>query len=207
VFNKLMQPGESIEFPVSGSHVRVDQGTATFIKTDLNETVNLNERETAIFRPFNGITITNLSASVETVAIRVSTARIIAADDGANVSVVNAVDIDDATPVRVEVTAQPPISVSATVNQSNTIQSPADVPLSAAVATVISAANAARKELMIKSPSSNTASIRIGSATVAANKGFEIEPGESVILTTTAAVYGFSAPGESVSITELEFIV
>ena len=206
MFNKLMQPGESAEFPASGSHVRIDQGAKVFIKTDQNETVNLNERETGIFRPFNGVTITNLSASAETVEIRVSTARIIAADDGATVAVSNDVGIDDATPLRVEVITQPVLSVSATVNASNTIQCPADVALTAATATVIAAVNTARKELMIKNPSSNTASIRIGSITVAANKGFELEPGESTILTTTAAVYGFSVPGESISVTELEFV-
>ncbi len=207
MFKKLMQPGESIEFPASGSHVRVDQGTKVLIKSDLNEIADLNGRDTGIFRTFNAITITNTGVSAEVIEIRVSTARIIASDDGGTVEVSNAVTLEDSTPIKVEVTAQPAINVTASVATANTIQSPLDVSLTAATASVISAANAARKELMIKNPSTNTASIRLGSATVAANKGFELAPGESVVLTTTAAVYGFSTPGESVSLSELEYVI
>lgn len=218
MFERLLQPGEQVEFPASGSHLRIDQGSQIYIKTSNNETANLNVRETAIFRPFNAVTVTNVGPQAETVKIRVSTAMIIAADDGAEVEVTNLpiqldrvmvnawVDNDEFTPIYVNILEQPPISVSATVNQSNTITPLADVSLTAVTPTVIVAANVNRKELLVKNPSSNAASIRIGSATVGAAKGFELEPGESTILTTTAAVYGYSAPGETVSVTELEFV-
>lgn len=206
MFNKLLQPGESADYNAGGTWVRIDQGSKVSVITDNGHKAPLNTGDSAQFALFRTITVTNKSSVAETIVFRVSTGRIVASDDGGTVIVSNAVDIDDTDPIQVEVTAQPAINVTASVATANTIQSPLDVPLTAATATVISAANAARKELMIKNASSNATSVRIGSATVDVNKGLELEPGESIVLTTTAAVWGYSVPGQSVSLTELEVV-
>lgn len=93
MFNKLLQAGETQEIQWSGSHVRIDAGSSVHIKTDMNETVSLRERETGIFRPFNSIRITNLSAAAETVEIRISTAQIVSADDGQVVALAGGTEV------------------------------------------------------------------------------------------------------------------
>lgn len=93
------------------------------------------------------------------------------------------------------------VTTSASIVPGNTFEGSADVALAAATATQIIGADATRLGVLIKNPSSNTASVRIGgAATVGAAQGIELEPGESIPVATTAAVWGYSVPGESVSV-------
>lgn len=92
-------------------------------------------------------------------------------------------------------------TINATFQPGNTLAGVADVALTAATATAILAADATRLTAMIKNPSSNTASVRIGTTgSTGAAQGFELEPGESISIATTAAIVGYSVPGESVSV-------
>lgn len=79
----------------------------------------------------------------------------------------------------------------------------ADKALTAVTATEIIAANSSRREVIISNLSTNGAVMRIGDANVAAARGAELSPGQSIILSTKAAVYGYSVPGESVGIMEV----
>lgn len=93
------------------------------------------------------------------------------------------------------------VTTTASITPGNTFEGVADVPLTAATASKISNSDATQLGVIIKNPSSNTASVRIGgAASVGAAQGIEIEPGESIPIATTAEVWGYSAPGESVSV-------
>lgn len=93
------------------------------------------------------------------------------------------------------------VTTTASITPGNTFEGVADVALVAITATQIIAADATRLGVLIKNPSSNTASIRIGAnGSVGAAQGIELEPGESIPVATTAAVWGYSVPGESVSV-------
>ena len=93
------------------------------------------------------------------------------------------------------------VTTTASITPGNTFEGVADVPLAAAAATLIIAADATRLGVIIKNPSSNTASVRVGGlASVGVAQGTELDPGESIPVATTAAVYGYSVPGETVSV-------
>lgn len=93
------------------------------------------------------------------------------------------------------------VTTAASITPGNTFAGAADVALTAATATEIIGADATRLGVIIKNPSSNTASVRIGgAASVGAATGIELEPGESMPVATTAAVWGYSVPGETVSV-------
>lgn len=85
------------------------------------------------------------------------------------------------------------VTVSATIAPGDTITTAADVSIAAATADLIVAASATRKSVIIKNPSTNTDSFRIGEAGgVTAGRGFELEPGESIALTVNCAVHGYN---------------
>lgn len=78
----------------------------------------------------------------------------------------------------------------------------ADVTLGAAAATAILALDATRRRATIVSDPANTVSIRIGSqANVGAARGALIQPGQSIDVIATAAIWGYAAiAGQKVSI-------
>lgn len=93
------------------------------------------------------------------------------------------------------------VTTTASITPGNTFEGVADVALVAITATQIIAADSTRLGVIIKNPSTNTASVRIGaSGSVGAAQGIELEPGESIPIATTAAVWGYSVPGQSVSV-------
>lgn len=67
----------------------------------------------------------------------------------------------------------------------------ADQTLTADTATVIAAADTTRREIMIRAPKTNTVNIRIGDSNVGSARGIEVEPGQTMVLNTAAAVYGY----------------
>lgn len=80
----------------------------------------------------------------------------------------------------------------------STLSTTADQTLTADTATVISAADTTRREIMIRAPKTNTVNIRIGDSDVGAARGIELEPGQTITLTTAAAVYGYPDGGAAV---------
>lgn len=70
--------------------------------------------------------------------------------------------------------------------------------------TEILAANSNRKEAIIAALSSNALVVRIGDSGVAVGNGLELSPGQSVVLTTQAAIYGQSSGSQKVCVAYTE---
>lgn len=98
------------------------------------------------------------------------------------------------------------VNSSATVQSANTCKASTDVSVTATSKVLVIAANANRKAVLIKSLSTNTVGVRLGdNATVAANAGIQLDPGETATFDTEAAVYAFGgASAATLCITELE---
>jgi hypothetical protein len=100
-------------------------------------------------------------------------------------------------------------AITAPIEVSNTILALADVTVPAGATAALVAADTARKELNVKLPSTAAAAVRLGApANVAAGVGFRLEPGESIVLPTTAAVTAYceGVADETVSLTETRFV-
>ncbi len=98
-------------------------------------------------------------------------------------------------------------SVNATVNTtiapSDTLDNDGDVTV-AGVATLLKAADANTKEILIHVPSSAENSIRVGGASVTVSTGLEVEPGMSLQLSTEAAVYAIRDGSSDVIVSTLK---
>ncbi len=195
MFKQTLQPGESRDYSQAGRIVRIDAGSKVRVQTDRGEVQDVFERETVEFQAFTRITLTNIGDQAEVIQARAGTARIIASDDGASVQVVNDVGIDDETPVRTEIVDMPIVSVSATVNKSNWVNSFDDLVWTGSSRKAIASASDAHVEIMLKNPSWSDGPIRIGGSGVSATSGFALEPGESVICTCEGSLYGWADDG------------
>lgn len=91
-------------------------------------------------------------------------------------------------------------NLAVTLAPSNTMFDGADVAVPSGAATLVLAADLNRKTAFICNPSTNTATVRVGSATVNATKGIPVEPGETLTLDATFAVYVFQASGTAVTV-------
>lgn len=91
------------------------------------------------------------------------------------------------------------------IESASSLSDVADVTVTAGVATLLVAANSTRSEIIITSLDSNAASARIGSASVAANRGTPLAAGSSIVLSTSAAIYCFDASADTFAITEIGF--
>lgn len=81
------------------------------------------------------------------------------------------------------------------------VEDAADVTLTAGIATLILASEANRAEALIVAHAGNTETIRIGSASVGANRGAPLVPGGSFATTSTGLLYGYAGTsGQKVSI-------
>lgn len=92
------------------------------------------------------------------------------------------------------------VNVSTTVAPGNTLNNGGDVSLTSGAATQILAADTDRLYATISNGSSNTVTVRIGNASVVGTTGIPLEPGETISVGTTAAIYGFQASGGAVTI-------
>jgi len=92
------------------------------------------------------------------------------------------------------------VNVTATVAAGNTFNVGGDVATVSAAATLLLAADALRTYALIGNVSTNTVTVRIGPAAVAAATGIPLEPGETLSIATTAAIYGYQASGGAVTI-------
>jgi hypothetical protein len=68
--------------------------------------------------------------------------------------------------------------------------------------TEIAAVNASRKAITIAAAPGNTANVKVGDASTGAARGLTLQPGQSVTLSTTAAVYGY-ADAQKVEVLEV----
>lgn len=99
-------------------------------------------------------------------------------------------------------------SATFTPDVLNTIENLADVSILAGASDLVSAGAGTKRETIIKNPSSNTASFRVGGSTVAAGAGVELEPGETIVLTGNMAIYAYNlhSGAQSLSVTEVHFV-
>lgn len=93
--------------------------------------------------------------------------------------------------------------VDVKVKGGETLSSAADVSLTANVATLLSSANSARREIMVSNLSTNGNVIRVGDNNVTSSRGVEISPGGTFVFTTTAAIYAFCGVSQSIGILEV----
>lgn len=93
-------------------------------------------------------------------------------------------------------------SVAATISAPDVFDSIPDVSLAATATTLIAAAAAGQAELIVSNPVGNTQTFRIGDSGAGAANGLPLAPGITLVLTTSAAVYGYNpgAGAESVAV-------
>ena len=91
------------------------------------------------------------------------------------------------------------------LNKPATVLTTADVSLLATATTQIRPINTVRHEIIISNLAGNTQTFRIGESAAAAARGIPLAPGQTIILTTTAAIPGHNpgAGAESVSVLEI----
>lgn len=87
------------------------------------------------------------------------------------------------------------VNVTATVAAGNTVNNGGDVNVTHSTRALLLAADTTRTYAVIANPSTNTVTVRIGSVTVNNVTGIPLEPGESLPLATTAAVYAYNPDG------------
>lgn len=95
------------------------------------------------------------------------------------------------------------VNVTATVAAGNTINNGGDVATVSGAATQLLAADTTRTYALIGNASTNTVTVRIGTATVDATHGIPLEPGETLSIATTAAIYAYQASGGAVTVNAL----
>jgi len=99
------------------------------------------------------------------------------------------------------------MSKTGTVTQSKpgALDSLADKSCAATAVTQLVAANATRRELLIVNLAAGVETLRIGDSGAAAANGLPLDPGQSMTLTTTAAVYAYNpgAAAQSVALAEV----
>jgi len=83
-------------------------------------------------------------------------------------------------------------NLTTNIAPGNTLPTGGDVSCAAGAATLLAALDATRLTITVSNPSGNSGTMRIGPAGVTATKGFLLEPGETVTIATTAAVYAWN---------------
>lgn len=81
------------------------------------------------------------------------------------------------------------LSVAATIEPGAVLDDGGDVVCAAASTTLLLAGNPDRLYALVKNPSANSITVRVGTSGVGAANGTPLEPGETLPLATTAAVY------------------
>ena len=92
------------------------------------------------------------------------------------------------------------------IDQPDTITSITDIALVGLATTQILAAKPTRREAIITNLAANVQTMRIGDSNAGATRGIPLAPGDTLILTTTAAIHGFKpvAGNENVAAIEIE---
>lgn len=87
------------------------------------------------------------------------------------------------------------LTLNTQIAPGNTLDNGARVSCVVSSATQLLAADATRLYALIKNPSTNTLTMYIGTAAVTDADGIPLEPGETLPLATTAAIYAYNADG------------
>lgn len=90
-------------------------------------------------------------------------------------------------------------SVTATIEKADTFTDATDVTLTGA-ADLVLAANANTRLVNVTALDTNAGNVRIGAATVAANRGTPLQPGQTLTVEVTAAIYAIGTAGDKVAI-------
>lgn len=102
------------------------------------------------------------------------------------------------------------VSISGTLKAAlqghSTLSSAADDSIAATSTELVLASNTNRKEALITNLSSNAGNIRVGDSNAGASRGVEVSPGQTVTLSTTAAIYVYNegTSAQSVGLLEVE---
>lgn len=88
-------------------------------------------------------------------------------------------------------------TISATLAPATTFAAEADAAIAGGASVNISAADTDKRQVFISNPETNTMTFRIGDSTVDATKGFILEPGGSMIIDTSAAIYAHNTGATS----------
>lgn len=92
------------------------------------------------------------------------------------------------------------VNVTTNIAPGNTFRLGGDIACADVSTTLLLAADPDRLYAVITNESSNTATVRIGPATVDADTGIPLEPGQSLPIGTTAAIYAWNGSGAPVTI-------
>ena len=92
------------------------------------------------------------------------------------------------------------VNVTANVTPGANFSNGGDVACGAGAATLLLAADAARLYALIGNASTNTITVRIGTAAVAAASGIPLEPGTTLPVAFTGAIYAWNPGGVPVTI-------
>lgn len=96
-------------------------------------------------------------------------------------------------------------NVTATIVQPTTFNSIADIVLAAAVTTQVLAADTARRRATITNISGNASTIRVAGIGAAAANGTPLDPGASIEVGGTAAIYAYNpSAAQSVAVTQVK---
>lgn len=92
------------------------------------------------------------------------------------------------------------VSVTTNIAPGNTLDDGGDVDVPDSSVTLLAAADPDRLYLNVDVPSDAAGPVRVGTGTVGAASGRRIEPGTSVPIATTAAVYAYHENGADVTV-------
>lgn len=196
LFDITLQPGALERLPLVGDVLQFYGADGDFnFGLEPNGLVP-GRKDDIITVPFTQIYVSNTGGAAVTVNMRYGENVIFGRSD--------TITFSGAQPINIQNWPVDPIAGTFVPEVWNTILNPADKVLAAAAPTLISPARATKRLTTIKVSSGAGTSIRVGSVTVAASAGIEIEPGEAYDVSGDMAVYGYSVPGQTVSVTELD---
>lgn len=92
------------------------------------------------------------------------------------------------------------VNVASTVEPGNTGDNGGDVSCLAGAATQLLAADTDRVYAVIVNPSTNSVTLRIGTAAVDATSGIPLEPGQTLPYASTSAVFAWNPSGGAVTL-------
>jgi len=92
------------------------------------------------------------------------------------------------------------VNVTANITPGATLSDGGDVACGATATTQLLAADVNRLYANITNPSTNTVTVRVGTATVGAANGTPLEPGQTLPMATTAAIYAYNPSAGAVTI-------
>ena len=179
VVDLSMEAGERVTLPVAAAAVTVLEADAAFqIGFDKGDTYHLEAGLEVVTEGFSEVHLENPQASENTLKLAFS--------------------------IRGVRDARLTVSSSLSIAGASLISDVDDVALTAAVATLVAAANTSRKSVLVTNLATNAKAVRVGSLNVSASRGVEVSPGQTITLDATAAVYVYCETAQAVAVLELD---